>query len=221
MATVIHCPLCSSEHTDSWWQDTRKQMNKRPYFRCQNCALIFVPEYAHVSVAQELAFYATHENNPHDHRYRSFLSRTFTPVVERLEIGASGLDFGCGPGPALSLMFEEAGFPCAVYDPHFAQNPLVWQQQYDFITATEVFEHLRAPQHELERLLRVLKPNGVLAIMTQRPLGLAEFSTWRYSTDPTHICFFPEASFAWIANHYGLRIEYVGADVVLLRKPGR
>jgi cyclopropane fatty-acyl-phospholipid synthase-like methyltransferase len=39
-----------------------------------------------------------------------FLSQVFNPVMVHLKKGAKGLDFGCGPGPTLSLMFEKQGY---------------------------------------------------------------------------------------------------------------
>jgi len=48
-----------------------------------------------------------------DPRYRRFLARLAEPLIAHLPKGARGLDFGCGPGPTLSLMLREAGFACA------------------------------------------------------------------------------------------------------------
>lgn len=218
MAMVINCPLCSSTDTRLWWQDERKHMNEREYWDCSQCQLIFVPPAFHLTTQAEQAFYNLHENNPEDQRYRQFLARTFIPMVERLPARAEGLDFGSGPGPTLHIMFEEAGFPCDIYDPYFAPNQSVWERSYSFITSTEVFEHVHSPKTELERLNNVLRRDGLLAIMTQRPESKAAFARWRYSMDPTHICFFREATFTWIANYYRWQIDYSSKDVIIFRK---
>ena len=42
-----------------------------------------------------------------------FLGRLAEPLVERLDPGASGLDFGCGPGPALAAMLTRRGYTVA------------------------------------------------------------------------------------------------------------
>jgi len=49
------------------------------------------------------------KNSPDDPRYRAFLSRLFIPLNERIAPESCGLDFGSGPGPTLSVMFEEQG----------------------------------------------------------------------------------------------------------------
>jgi 2-polyprenyl-3-methyl-5-hydroxy-6-metoxy-1,4-benzoquinol methylase len=118
-------------------------------------------------------------------------------------------------------MFAEAGYPTAIYDPIYAPNADVWQTTYDFITASEVAEHLYKPMIELQRLWDVLKPGGWLGIMTKRVINEQAFARWHYKNDPTHVCFFSEPTFVWLASHWHAELEIVGADVVLFRKPGQ
>ena len=82
--------------------------------------------------------------------YRAFLNRLAKPLKERLSPNSLGLDFGAGPGPTLSLMLQEAGHEMSIYDPFFSKNPSAMNQVYDFITATEVVEHLHHPGRELD-----------------------------------------------------------------------
>ena len=42
-------------------------------------------------------------------------------------------------------MFEEMGHTVALYDYFYANDPFVLHHLYDFITATEVVEHLHNP----------------------------------------------------------------------------
>ena len=151
------CPLCASTKTSLFHVDRH-----RAYFVCDACTLVFVPPTFFLSPAEEKAEYDLHENSPDDAGYRRFLSRTCEPVVARLSPASEGLDFGCGPGPTLSVMFEEAGHTVALYDPFYANDPSVFERQYDFITATEVVEHLHRPRAELDRLWSSLQPGGVL-----------------------------------------------------------
>ena len=58
-----------------------------------------------------------------DAGYRRFLSKLADPLMARLAPGARGLDYGCGPGPALAAMLREAGHEVALYDPFFAPDP--------------------------------------------------------------------------------------------------
>ena len=68
---------------------------------------MFVPRSYHLSAADEKAQYDLHENDPNDPGYRAFLDRLAGPLDKRLAPHSHGLDFGCGPGPTLSVMLEE------------------------------------------------------------------------------------------------------------------
>jgi hypothetical protein len=179
---------------------------------------VFVPRRLHLEPAAERAIYEEHENDPSDPRYRAFLSRLFVPLRARLHDGASGLDFGCGPGPTLSTMFRESGLACADYDPMFADDRALLARQYDFITCTEVFEHLTEPRVTLELLLSLLQPRGWLGVMTKRLTTPGAFATWHYIRDPTHVSFFADETFLWIGERYGMEVRFEAADVVLLRR---
>ncbi len=208
------CSLCHCMALEPFWADRRRE-----YLRCRQCHLIQVPPAWHLTPEQEKAHYDLHENAPGDAGYRRFLSRTLNPVCARLAEGARGLDFGCGPGPTLSLMFRERGHDCAEYDLYYAPHESLLDQQWDFITATEVVEHLSAPGQVLDRLWSRLNPGGVLAIMTKRALDAQRFANWHYKNDPTHICFFHRDTFLWLARQWQAGLEFHGDDVVLLTRP--
>jgi len=135
-----------------------------------------------------------------------------------LPAGASGLDFGCGPGPVLAEMLAAAGHSVALYDKFYFPDASVLQGAYDFITATEVVEHLEQPRAVLEQLTGLLRPAGWLAIMTKRVRDQAAFARWHYIQDPTHIVFFADHTFIWLSQHLGCRLTVCGPDVVLLQK---
>ncbi|MDI5983691.1 class I SAM-dependent methyltransferase [Halomonas sp. M4R5S39] len=207
------CPLCASRDTHHYHRDAR-----RDYRQCARCELVFVPPASRLDPAAERAVYDQHENSPDDLGYRRFLSRLFEPLRGRLAPGARGLDFGAGPGPTLSVMFEEAGHPMAIYDPFYAPDRAVFERRYEFITATEVVEHLFEPGRELARLAAMLPQGGWLGLMTKRVASRQAFAGWHYILDPTHVCFFSETSFAWLAGHLGMSVEFPAADVALLQK---
>ena len=147
------------------------------------------------------------------------MSRLLLPLKERLEPGACGLDFGSGPGPTLSLMFEEIGYSMKIYDHFYANDGYVLQQKYDFITITETVEHLHNPKTELERLWSILKPGGFMGIMTKLLIDREAFANWHYKNDPTHVCFFSQQTFTWLADMWHAKLHFFGNDVILLEKP--
>jgi 2-polyprenyl-3-methyl-5-hydroxy-6-metoxy-1,4-benzoquinol methylase len=209
------CPLCAGTRIRPFHQDRR-----RDYLQCADCRLVFVPPAQRLSAEAEKAEYDLHRNDPADGGYRRFLSRLADPLLARLAPHSCGLDFGCGPGPTLSLMLAEAGHRVALYDPFYARDPQVLVgQQYDFITATEVVEHLHHPGRELEQLWRLLRPGGVLGLMTKLVIGADAFARWHYKNDQTHVCFFSRETFQWLAASWGAQLEILGKDVILLTRP--
>lgn len=210
------CPLCGQSqpgNTPLFARDRR-----RDYRRCQNCLLVWVPPAFFLSPEREKAEYDLHDNSTDDPGYRRFLSRLADPLMRYLDAGAKGLDFGCGPGPALATMLEERSCRVSLYDIFYYPDRRVLQGHYDFITATEVVEHLHRPGEELARLWELLRPGGVLGIMTKRVSDREAFLGWHYRNDPTHVCFFSAETFDWWASHYGAGLELPGADTALLFK---
>lgn len=208
------CPLCSDSGANFYHQD-----KKRRFFECPQCYLVFAEPEAHLQAHDEKAIYNLHSNSPDDEGYRRFLSRVSSPLLEKLHQGpAQGLDFGCGPGPTLSVMLEEAGHQVALYDPYFSPDKSVLEHSYDFITCTEAIEHFNTPAKEWRLLLSILKPGGWLAIMTKLVIDAEAFSRWHYKNDPTHVSFFSRNTFMYLAKRDGLQLEFVGSDVILMRK---
>ncbi len=212
--TTISCPLCLSDATRPIYQD-----KNRNYLRCSVCQLVFVPKQFHLNAADEQAQYDHHENDPNDSGYRKFLGRLADPLLQRLTSNSQGLDFGCGPGPCLSVMLEEQGHSMDLFDLYYANNSSVFERQYDFITATEVVEHLSQPMVELQRLWALIKTGGYLGLMTKLVEDADKFANWHYKTDPTHISFFSQQSFAYLGQQWGSAPTIIGADVIIFQKP--
>lgn len=206
------CPLCHLGVGEDFYTD------HRTYFRCPICQLVFVPPQFFLSRDEENAVYDQHQNSPDDQGYRDFLGRLFEPMLQRLSPHSRGLDFGSGPGPTLSLMFEESGHQMEIYDPFYAPDTTPLRKQYDFITATEVLEHLHEPRRELDQLWSCLKCKGSLGIMTKRVIDGEAFSRWHYKNDPTHVCFYSTETFAWLAGYWDATMTILEDDVVIFTK---
>ena len=215
MVEGVPCRLCGAraEHFTV--------VEDRRYFKCSVCALVFLSADQLPGPEAEKDHYDTHENNIHDRGYREFLSRLADPLIARLEAGATGLDFGCGPGPALAAILQEAGFPTAVYDPFYADDQTVLRRQYDFITMTEVAEHLHHPGEIFARLDAMLKPGGWLAVMTQVLGQDTAFASWYYRRDPTHVAFFARETFDIVSERFGYEIDWPHISVAMMRKTGK
>lgn len=188
------------------------------YLACPHCSAIHLPAQHWLDSQAEADHYRLHRNRIDDPGYRAFLSTLADPLLARLPPHRAGLDFGCGPGPALADMLSLAGHTMAVYDPLFFPDPTVLDARYDFITCSEVVEHLREPAATFAQLFGLLRPGGTFAVMTAFPPAAEAFENWHYRRDPTHIVFYPPDSFGWIARKHGAVCEIPCRNVALLRR---
>ena len=212
----MRCPVCEVAAGRFFLR-----AEKRNYWRCDTCLATFLDPSQRPSAEVELARYRLHRNDPQDAGYRRFLSRLALPLLQRLPPARQGLDYGCGPGPALAAMLEEAGHEVALFDPFFEANPQALARVYDFITCTEVVEHFHFPGKEFRKLDGLLKPGGCLAVMTEFQMDDARFAGWYYRRDPTHVVFYRKATLLWIAGRHGWRCEFPSPNVALMQKEAK
>lgn len=208
------CPLCSASEIQSFCSD-----KKRTYFQCQQCFLVFADRTTLLTAEQEKAQYDLHQNQLDDPGYRQFLSRLSLPLLSILKPEQhTGLDFGCGPGPLLAQMLSEAGKQMQVWDPFYAPEPHALQQKYHFVSCTEAIEHFINPAKEWSLWLDLLLPEGVLALMTKRYTEQSSFNNWHYKNDPTHISFFHQRTFEFLAKRDNFALHFPADDVVIFKK---
>ena len=188
------------------------------YLRCCKCQATLVSAAQLPSHQTQLQKYQQHENDPLDARYREFLNRLAAPLLAELPANQVGLDFGCGPGPALADMLSQAGHSMRLYDPFFFPDATVLDQQFDFVTCTEVAEHFHQPHAEFKRMVASLKPSGLLALMTSFQHDDSRFADWHYRRDPTHVTFYKQETFDFIAAEFSLTCKIPCKNVAFLRK---
>ena len=210
----VPCPLCGGQEPSAF-----ERVWGRDYLYCPECDLVFLDPPQRLGTDVERAHYGHHQNDPGDARYRAFLDRLALPLQARLAPGAEGLDYGCGPGPTLSRMLSERGFPTADYDPFFAPDAALLERTYDFIACSETAEHFFDPAAEFARLARLLRPGGWLGIMTQLRRAEKPFAEWGYVRDPTHVTFYSAATLRWIARRQGWALEEPAPNVALFQRP--
>lgn len=207
------CPVCEAPRARHFLL-----IDSRDYWRCEACQATFLDPAQLPDRSVEQDEYRLHRNDVSDPGYRAFLFRLATPLLARLPPGLSGLDYGCGPGPALAAMLSEAGHRMSVYDPLFRNDPRTLEQRYDFITCTEVAEHFHHPAKEFARLDQLLRPSGTLALMTTFQTDDEAFANWHYRRHASHVVFYREETFHAIAARHGWRGEIPGPNVAFLKK---
>ena len=145
------CPVCRASSPQPFLT-----INGRDYWLCNTCEARFLDPAHYPGPDDERAQYLHHENHPDDPGYRKFLSKLADPLIQKLTQGMRGLDYGCGPGPALAAMLTDAGHEMTLYDPFFHREPAALEQMYNFISCTEVAEHFHHPADEFDRLDKML-----------------------------------------------------------------
>ncbi len=209
-----NCPVCRAPSPSHFMR-----VDERDYYCCGVCEARFLDPSLRPARDEERAQYLLHENDTGDPGYRQFLSKLAGPLLRKLQGPMRGLDYGCGPGPALAAMMREAGHSMALYDPFFHPDPGPLGGTYDFITCTETAEHFHRPAEEFDRLNHMLRPGGWLGLMTCFQTEDARFGDWHYRKDPTHVVFYREATLRTIAAAHGWRCEIPVKDVALMYKP--
>lgn len=215
---MMLCPLCLYDASVLCDERPDPRHIKRRYWRCPACDLVFLDPSQRMSRAEEKARYDEHQNDPNDQRYVDFLNRLAIPLAKTLWPGSVGLDFGCGPGPTLSLILNGMGFFTENYDPFYAPQRALLEKQYDFVASSETIEHFHRPKDEFLLLDRLLKPGGRLGVMTEILTAGQDFSSWWYPRDPTHVSFYTHKTFAWVAAWLHWKVAHPRKNVVIFTK---
>jgi hypothetical protein len=206
----MKCPLCYSKRTHFFTKD-----RLRNYHQCTSCDLVFVPENFFLSPNEEKSRYDFHENSPEDPNYLKFLSQLTIPLKNYLKENWEGLDYGCGPGPAMPTLFKDSSQKIFLYDTFYEKNEKILQKKYDFLISTEVIEHFHYPHEEFEKLKKLLKTHTVIGFMTEL-LPEKNFDKWYYKNDDTHVMFYSKKTMQFLANFFEKKIEIVGNRVIIL-----
>ncbi|NBX93471.1 MAG: class I SAM-dependent methyltransferase [Proteobacteria bacterium] len=209
------CLLCEDPNAHSLITKTG-----RSFFKCPNCELIYLDPSQKLSPEEEKARYETHENDVTDPKYREFVQPLVNAISKQITPGSLGLDFGAGTGPILASLFRENGFEMNVYDPFFWPDASTLDHLYDFVAASEVVEHFSNPQREFLLLRQLLKPGGILGLMTLLYDDETDIQSWYYLKDPTHICAYSKKTLEWIRKQFGFgNLETFGTRTILFFCP--
>ena len=201
------CPLCENEA--DYFLTFETKLGNRNYFKCVHCDSVHLDKNELLAFHEEEQRYAMHNNDVEDERYQKFVS----PVSERIRKdqnkNASGLDYGCGPGPVITHVLAENGFKnIKLYDPYFYPNVELLNQTYQFIICCEVVEHFSNPKKEFKKIKKLLDPNGKFYGKTEllyEALEAEGFKKWWYKNDPTHCFFYSAKTLHYIAEAFNFK----------------
>ncbi len=205
---------------------------QREYCACAQCDLRFISPKFHLDPAQEFDRYLLHQNSLSNAGYVSFLMGAVDYLKAYLSSNGEGspsiLDYGSGPVPVLVQLLNRDGLNAIGYDPFFgdrvAPGALVTSSleglgPFDAVVSTETVEHFRTPSTEWKKIASLIRPGGILVVMTSLVLPETNLSSWYYAKDPTHITFYTESTFRFIGEQFGFSlVETNGRNCLVMRK---
>ncbi|SKB40388.1 Methyltransferase domain-containing protein [Salegentibacter holothuriorum] len=191
----MNCILCKGA-TKKFWKS-----KNREFVECTNCGGIQLLSQFYISKKAEEARYLTHNNDVDDPKYQDFVKPITSRILKDFSTEHSGLDYGCGTGPVISIQLEKEGYKTVLYDPYFHPQTSVLTNKYNFIICCEVMEHFYKPQQEFRTLASLLKPGGKLYCKTSLYSEKIDFDNWYYKNDVTHVFFYTEKSLIWIKDN--------------------
>ncbi len=220
-----NCPLCNSN--DEVLLFTKSGFN---HVKCKNCRLVYVnptlnEEKLHDLYLDEDSYNKVLMNNLQIELDRKRFKYNLEIVSSYVEKPGRLLDIGAGPGIFVQVAKEMGWEPTAIEFNNFCVNRIkslgikciektideaeLPDRSFDCIVMWAVFEHLINPHKMLEQINRILKQNGILAILVPNIDSLAarimqeECAT--FSGD-THINFFNNETLTKILEMNGFKV---------------
>jgi SAM-dependent methyltransferase len=235
----MNCAVCHSQETapyatvgDPEYFTSEKTYT---YLQCLGCGLIFLPypPVAQLSVIYPKSYYSNSEVQKGSvlQTIKNLLERKFfMKILDRIP-GAtlSALDIGGGTGWILQSIklgcdriqrsvivdFSTAAETQAKKAGHEYHRGRIEDfpdtQKFDFILMLNLIEHVDSPRAVLEKISRILTPNGVVVVKTpnadtwERVFFRNRY--WGGLHSPRHWNLFNEENFRRLAQECGLRIQ--------------
>jgi hypothetical protein len=211
----VNCLLCQAKP-----ESFAVAQDRKTYLRCRQCGLVYMHPDQFPSKDAELSRYCEHKNSLDSPEYLAYLKRLVDPVLAAAGgMAKTALDFGCGPVEGMKELLSSRGVAVSSYDPLFFPSAALLKNSYDFVLCSEAAEHFFSPAKEFDLISCLVRPGGVLGVSSQLyPANPEEFVRWGYRRDPTHVCFFSEATVQWIADRWQWAVLNLKSPIWILRK---
>ncbi len=207
-----NCPLCGNN------SEVFSANRKRPYYICNNCKGIFVPQVSHPDSNLEKSRYLEHNNDVNDIRYQNFVQPIINAVTANFSNDKTGLDFGAGTGPVIAKILEDLAYDINLYDPYFHPDKKALEKEYDFIVSCEVIEHFYNPAKEFNLLKKLLKNKGKIFCMTEIYNESINFDKWYYKNDLTHVFIYQKETLYRIKENFGFSNVDISGRLITFEK---
>ncbi len=197
--------------------------DKRKFYKCRNCFLIFTDEFAGEAEAE--AHYKKQQAETDASFWKEQVDALLTISAKYVPRPKKILDFGAGSGE-ITKEIRSRGLDCTSLEPMedgFLKDQS-FGEKFDIIFAVEVIEHIQNLWEELREMEEVLSPGGVMVfstILTDKFVYEANsvdvFREWFYKDDQTHVSFFCNETMSYIANMLGYEAYTFGQNVIVLK----
>lgn len=201
-------------------------------YRCRECGTVHQPSLPHGAELHDLYRAVDDHTYMLEERGRRRAARRLLDLLGAHVSQGRLLQVGCGYG----LLLDEArrrgydveGVELSAEGSRYAREQLgltvhemaveemqLEGKRYDALVLVDVIEHLEDPVAVLDRLLRVLEPDGAVLIVTPDPLSLtarvAGSHWWCYI--PAHCCLIPRTTLRELVAARGLEVVEDGFSV--------
>jgi predicted O-linked N-acetylglucosamine transferase (SPINDLY family) len=220
LAELQKNPLCKICGSESDYFDSAVVLKKYEvnYFQCPNCGFIQTeePYWLDESYSDAIA------NSDIGILFRNkMLSSIANNILFSLfDHNAKFLDYAGGYGIFARTM-RDSGYDF-YWDDKYCQNLFAKgfehksNNQYELVTAFEVFEHLTNPLAEIEKILKF--SNNILFSTELLPKNKPKINEWQYFAplEGQHIAFYTQKALSIIAQKFGLNLYSNGLNLHLL-----
>lgn len=209
------CPLCQKTQNHLFYEE-----KKRPFYRCEHCSLVFVPEAYHISPEEEKKRYDQHQNNTESQLFDGYKKwmLEFWTWMKLLGFEGKICDYGSGPHPILSELARLEGINIISYDLYYAPESKASLVDLDLLILSEVVEHFRNPYQEWNDLKKMVKTGGRICIRTSLWNEETRWKDWAYARDNTHINFYHQKTFDYLAQTFHWERLRLEKDKIEFRK---
>lgn len=226
--TALSCIICKGDDVEKFWASLGYKLA-----RCKDCGMVwdpFPPESA-LSLYDKNYFINENPKGGYANYFEGMRinKKTFADRLRKLEreLGKKGnlLDVGCALGDCLleagKLGWKEAqGIEVADYAYKFAKRRGLRvrkgeldsfhfpNESFDAVTYQDVIEHLKDPLSELKNVYEILKPGGIIFIVTPDISGLWSRllgPLWYHYKPGEHLNYFSQKSISFILRESGFK----------------
>jgi 2-polyprenyl-3-methyl-5-hydroxy-6-metoxy-1,4-benzoquinol methylase len=238
MKHKFSCHICSGSTTNtaySVWDDRYGYTGTFPLLKCANCGHIFLQAEFLPELLRDLysnyyprSTFDLKKYQPYQEcdGFKAWLDGEKSSTFRWVPRNVRALDIGCGFGESLGYHLARG---CDVYGVEADENirrvadkfgykvhvglfdPSVYEANFfDYVTMSQVIEHVTDPVQTLRGIARVLKPGGVAILSTPNAggWGARVFGRrWINWHAPYHLQFFTLQSMRLAAEQAGLVVE--------------